>query len=104
MSAIITLKCTNPECVFEVGLRVNFPVWKDGTPAEEKMLPANPDYIIETISEEVCLSCKEIVSAEYSTYICPNCAGAHTFLKQGDTCPKCHTGAIEQDLARKAQF
>lgn len=104
MSAIITLQCTNPECVFEVGLRVNFPVWKDDTPEEEMILPANPEYIRETTSENVCLSCKTVVSVGDATYICPNCADAHTFLKQGDTCPKCHTGVIEQDLVRKAQF
>ncbi len=104
MSAIITLKCTNPECIFEFSKRVNFPVWRKDIPAEEMMLPANPDYVIETISEELCLSCKQIVQVEYTTYICPNCAGAHTFLKQDDACPKCHTGVIEQDLAMKAQF
>ena len=49
-------------------------------------------------------STKEVVSVEYSTYICPNCASAHTFLKQDDACPKCHTGVVEQDLAMKAQF
>ncbi len=104
MSAIITLQCTNPECTFGVSLRINFPVWKDGTPEEEMMLPANPEYIRETTSENVCLSCKTVVSVGDATYTCPNCASAHTFLKRGDTCPKCHTGTIEEDTAMKAQF
>lgn len=104
MSSIITLNCNNKECIFGVRLHLNSPIWKDGTPANQKMLPANPDYVIETISEELCLSCKQIVQVEYATYICPNCAGAHTFLRRDDTCPKCHTGTIEKDIAMKAQF
>lgn len=104
MSAIVTLKCTDPECTFGVSLHLGSPVWKEGTPAEEMMLPANPDYVIEKISEEVCLSCKKIVSVENATYICPNCASAHTFLKRGDTCPKCNKGNIEEDEKMKVWF
>jgi Zn finger protein HypA/HybF involved in hydrogenase expression len=104
MSAIITLKCTNPECTFGVSLHLNSPIWKDGTPSEEMMLPANPDYVLETTSEEVCLSCKKVVKVENATYICPNCASAHTFLKRGDTCPKCNKGNIEEDEKMKVWF
>jgi Zn finger protein HypA/HybF involved in hydrogenase expression len=107
MSFILNYKCTNPNCGLELNLSKNSPVWKEGTPKEKQKIPVFSDaqqYVLETTSKELCGSCNEIVSVTKATYICPNCAGVNTFLKDGDTCPECHVGIIKEDESARVMF
>jgi len=104
MSAINFYKCNNQECDFAFSLSVNFPIWKKDTPESEQMLPANPDYVLETVSDSLCVKCKKVVSIEENTYVCPSCGEKDTFLEEGDTCPKCHTGIVLCDETATARF
>jgi RNA polymerase subunit RPABC4/transcription elongation factor Spt4 len=104
MSCINNYKCSNKECGFELNLSKISPVWKNGTPEDEKMLPARPEYVLERVSMEFCKACKEVVTVESATYICPNCASAHTFLKDDETCPMCNVGTVSEDQRSKVWF
>jgi len=104
MSAINFYKCNNQQCDFTFRLKSYFPVWKENTPESERMLPANPDYVLERVSDSLCTKCKNVVSLEKNTYICPGCGEKDTFLAPDDTCPKCHNGTIMYDETMTARF
>jgi Zn finger protein HypA/HybF involved in hydrogenase expression len=107
MSVITQYQCSNKKCDFGVSLSKNFPVWKANTPKELQRVPVmkiNEEYVLEKVSSHLCTSCGDVVSVEETTYVCPSCATANLFLKEGDDCPLCHIGIIEENEDLKIRF
>lgn len=107
MSGINRYVCSNEKCDLEVDLAYGLPVWKAGTPERAQRLPVrehNKHYLIEMLSARLCNKCGHVVETEDATYVCPVCAGMHSFLEQEDTCPACHKGVVTIDLKRGVWF
>lgn len=100
MSSIIAYKCSNAECSLSVSLHVNFPVWRDDTPAVLMRVPImshNEKYVIGSTSQSVCWGCNKIVDVKKGEDFCPNCGTAENLLGEGKPCLKCHNGIVIVD-------
>ena len=107
MSSVVQLNCNNEACDFEVTLSNGSPVWREDTPKELRKVPVmsiNKKYVIEKVSDKLCTNCGVVVSVQDTTYVCPSCAGTHSFLKENDICPNCNSGVVKEDTNSRIWF
>lgn len=87
------------------GLSHDMPYGINQETGEKEMLavPADPNAVEGLIDDCLCLNCRYPVKVDHKDGVCTEC-GKTDFLAEGDHCPKCKQGVIEEDKEERVWF